>query len=156
MAQARAAVGAFARAADTVPPDDRPAVIRTRLPSPQWPARDLRVVAVDAHTGERRVFDRHSGVDLPHAVAASCAVPGIWPVVAIGDHLYVDGGVHSGATADLAAGSDVVLVLSPTRPGGPALLGAPLEDELRRCAPALGSGASSGAGPPVDAPGPGT
>ena len=44
----------------------------------------MAVVAVDAHSGEPRVFDRASGVDLIDAVAASCAVPGIWPPVTIG------------------------------------------------------------------------
>ena len=129
-AEVRAAIGAFAIATDTVPEEDRIAVIRTRLSSTAWPDRDLRVVAVDAETGERRVFDRSGDVDLVHAVAASCAVPGIWPVVTIGDRRYVDGGVHSGANADVAAGSDIVLVLSPTLAGSPAILGRGLDDEL--------------------------
>ncbi len=129
-AEVRRAVGAFALAADTVAPQERLAVIRTRLPRPEWPARDLRIVTVDARSGDRRVIDGGSGVDLALAVAASCAVPGIWPVVTIGDRQYVDGGVHSGANADVAAGCDVVLVLSPTLPDGPTVLGRPLADEL--------------------------
>jgi NTE family protein len=66
---------------------------------------------VDANTGEERVFGRDSGVSLVDAVAASCAVPGIWPPVTIGDSRYVDGGVRSAENADLAFGEDVVLVL---------------------------------------------
>ncbi len=135
-AEVRRAVGAFALAADTVPAQERLAVIRTRLPRPQWPERDLRVVTLDAQSGERRVLDRHSGVDLALAIAASCAVPGIWPVVAIDGHHYTDGGVHSGANADVAAGCDIVLVLSPTLPDGPTMLGRPLADELVDLGPA--------------------
>jgi NTE family protein len=57
------------------------------------------------------VFDRHSGVDLVDAVAASCAsgLP-----YRIGHGRYIDGGYRSNAdNADLAAGSARVLVLSP-------------------------------------------
>ena len=36
-----------------------------------------------------------SGVDLVDAVAASCAVPGIWPPVTIGGARYIDGGIWS-------------------------------------------------------------
>jgi NTE family protein len=68
---------------------------------------------VDATTGEARVFDRHSGVDLVHAVAASCAVPMVWPPVPIDGVPHVDGGVRSPANADLAAGADRVVVLAP-------------------------------------------
>ncbi|MFF0010047.1 hypothetical protein [Streptomyces sp. NPDC005374] len=37
------------------------------------------MVAVNALTGETRIFDRSSGAALVDAVAASCAIPGIWP-----------------------------------------------------------------------------
>ena len=92
---------------------DRLAAVGSRLPSPQWPARRLLLVAVDAETGETRVFDRDSGADLVDAVAASCAVPGIWPPVTIGGHRYVDGGIRSSDNADLAAGCAGIVVLSP-------------------------------------------
>lgn len=78
-----------------------------------WPARPLAVVAVDAVTGEPVVFDRTSGVGLVDAVAASCAVPGVWPPVTIGGGRYVDGGVRSLNNVDLAAGYDRVLVIAP-------------------------------------------
>ena len=47
------------------------ATVAARLPSQRWPQRTVLIVAVDAHTGEPVVFDRHSGVDLVDAVAAS-------------------------------------------------------------------------------------
>jgi len=56
------------------------------------------------------VFDRHSGVDLADAVAASCA-SGL-PYRIGGDH-YIDGGYRRNENADLAAGCGRVLVLSP-------------------------------------------
>ena len=51
------------------------ATVAARLPSQRWPQRPMLIMAVDAHTGEPVVFDRHSGVDLVDAVAASCAGP---------------------------------------------------------------------------------
>ncbi|WP_063741440.1 patatin-like phospholipase family protein [Saccharothrix syringae] len=99
------AVGRFALDADTVPEPVRRAVVESRSPSHKWPARALRIVAVDAGIGERRVFDNDSGVDLVDAVAASAAVPGVWPPVTTGGRRYVDGGVRSAENADLAAGA---------------------------------------------------
>jgi len=107
----RRKIGAMALAAPTVSEAERRAVIAARLPSHSWPEADVQVVAVDAETGEERVFDAESGVDLVDAVAASCAVPGTWPPVTIGDHRYVDGGIRSAENADLAAGYDRVLIL---------------------------------------------
>jgi NTE family protein len=48
-------------------------------------------------------FAKDSGVDLVDAVAASCAVPGVWPPVTIDGSRYIDGGVRSGTNADMAA-----------------------------------------------------
>ena len=112
-AQARRQQGRLALAADTVPEADRRAVIEGRLPVHEWPARPLSLVAVAAISGDPVVFDRESGVDLVDAVAASCAVPGVWPPVTIGDVRYIDGGVRSINNVDLAAGHDRVLVIAP-------------------------------------------
>jgi NTE family protein len=113
--QLRAAIGRYAIAAGTVSERRRRAVIEARLPSHEWPSRDLRIVVVDAATGEDRVLTRDDGVALVDAVAASCAVPGIWPPVTIDGRRYVDGGVRSSANVDLAEGYDVVLVLAPVK-----------------------------------------
>jgi len=96
-----------------VPEAERRAAVSSRLPSPEWPSRRMLLVAVDAETGETRVFDREAGVNLIDAVAASCAVPGIWPPVSIGGRRYVDGGIRSSDNADLAAGYARIVVLSP-------------------------------------------
>jgi NTE family protein len=109
----RARIGRLALRASTVPEAERLAVFETRLPVREWPERALLLTAVDAHTGELRAFDRDSGAPLLQAVAASCAVPGIWPPVTIDGRRYMDGGVRSAANVDLAAGYDRVVVLAP-------------------------------------------
>jgi NTE family protein len=87
------------------------AIVAARLPSQHWPQRTVLITAVDAQTGEPVVFDRHSGVDLVDAVAASCASGFAY---SIGGSRYIDGGYRSNAeNADLAAGYGRVLVLSP-------------------------------------------
>jgi len=109
----RARVGRAAIKARTVPENERRAVIESRLPIRSWPQRRLLITAVDAETGEARVFDRDGDVALIDAVAASCAVPLVWPPITIGGRRYVDGGVRSVANADLAKGCDRVVVLAP-------------------------------------------
>lgn len=111
--RSRARLGRASLKARTVPESERRAVIEERLPSPSWPERRLLITAVDADTGEARVFDRDSGVRLVDAVAASCAVPLIWPPMTVDGRRYVDGGVRSIANADLATGCDRVVVLAP-------------------------------------------
>jgi NTE family protein len=107
------AIGEYALRATTVAEPVRRAVIERRLPAREWPARDLRIATVDAHTGEFRVFTKDDGVALVDAVAASCAVPGIWPPVTIGESRYIDGGMRSGVNVDLATGCDQVVVVAP-------------------------------------------
>jgi NTE family protein len=115
-ADMRRKMGAAALETDAAPGSpgqaQRRATVAARLPSQHWPQRPVLIVAVDAHTGEPVVFDRHSGVDLVDAVTASCAGPGV-PPHSIGDKRYIDGGYRSNENADLAAGYGRVLVLSP-------------------------------------------
>jgi NTE family protein len=117
----RRRVGALARAAAdaglTPTEEERLAVIGSRLVSDAWPDRRLVVTAVDAETGEFRTFDRGSGVPLVSAVAASCAVPGVYPPVTIDGRRYVDGGMRSSANADLAEGAERLVVLAPIARG---------------------------------------
>jgi NTE family protein len=113
----RRRVGALALQAErtgaTPTEQQRLDVIGSRLVSTGWPQRRLVVTAVDAATGEFRPFDRESGEPLVAAVAASCAVPGVYPPVTIDGRRYVDGGMRSAANVDLAAGYDRVVVLAP-------------------------------------------
>ncbi|MGZ4643112.1 MAG: patatin-like phospholipase family protein [Blastococcus sp.] len=117
----RRRIGELALAAEkaglTPSEQERLDVIGGRLISTAWPERALAVTAVDAETGEFRTFDRDSGVPLVSAVAASCAVPGVYPPVSIDGRRYVDGGMRSAANADLAQGYDRLVVLAPISRG---------------------------------------
>ncbi len=110
---ARKRIGAYARRCETPAAAARRAIIAARLPSAEWPNPPLRLVAVDTDSGIPRVFDAASGCALVDAVAASCAVPGVWPPVAIGDALYMDGGIASMTNAWVADASERVLVVAP-------------------------------------------
>ena len=114
----RRRIGALALAEEqqagaTPAEEERLRVIGSRLVSTEWPGRPLVITAVDAQSGEFRTFDRDSGVPLVQAVAASCAVPCVYPPVTIDGRRYIDGGMRSAANADLAEGFDRVVVLAP-------------------------------------------
>jgi NTE family protein len=110
---ARRRIGRLALETPSVDETVRLDVIRTRLADTDWPQRELKITAVEVGSGEFVVFDRSSGVALVEAIAASCAVPGVWPPVTIDGSRYMDGGVRSGSNADLAAGSDWVVIVTP-------------------------------------------
>ncbi|MBV1850209.1 patatin-like phospholipase family protein [Catellatospora sp. NEAU-YM18] len=116
--QYRARLGALAIANARMTPDERRAVIASRLPDLDWPDRPLKITASDAHTGEFVVFDRDSGVPLLDAVTASCAVPGVWPPAQINGRSYIDGGMRSATNADLATGYERVVIVAPVTVGG--------------------------------------
>jgi len=104
--------GALALQTPPASRDTRRNMIAAALPAQIWPERRLLIVAVDVESGERRAFDHSSGVDLIDAVAASGAVPGIWPPVALRGRMYMDGGLYSIDNADLAVGCEHVLILT--------------------------------------------
>ncbi|MEV6316320.1 patatin-like phospholipase family protein [Streptomyces sp. NPDC051776] len=115
-----ARMGRLALAARTPDEAERRAVIEQRLVAHEWPGRRLLITAVNAATGEFAAFDGSRGVGLVDAVAASCAVPGVWPPVTIDGGRWIDGGVRSAANADLASGHERVVILAPmTQGGGP-------------------------------------
>jgi NTE family protein len=114
-------VGQKAMAAPTPPEDRWIASFETTLggAGTDWPAgRDLRISALDCHTGERRMWTSADAgiVPLATAVASSCAVPGMFPTVGIGDSRYTDGGVWSGTNADVLLDDHphAVLIVAPT------------------------------------------
>jgi NTE family protein len=126
----RALVGRLALDSSTVSEAERLAIIRSRLPSSDWPERVLRIPAVDTATGDRVVFDRTSGAGLVDAVAASCAVPGVWPPVTIADRRYMDGGIGSIVNADLAADAQRILILAPLAGQEHNPLGTTIDEEV--------------------------
>lgn len=111
--EARRRIGEFALAARAVPSEESWQEVFKRMPIDAWPDRDLRITAVDAHTGEFVVWTKDADVPLVKAVASSCAVPGVFPPVRIGDGRYIDGGVRSPISADLAAGASSAVILEP-------------------------------------------
>ncbi|MEE1782171.1 patatin-like phospholipase family protein [Streptomyces sp. SP17BM10] len=107
-------LGRAALTTRTAPAQDLHATVRTLLrDATAWPAQTLRITAVDARTGSVEAFDADSALDLADAVAASCAVPLVWPpAVALGRR-WIDGGSRSTGNLQLAAGHRQVLALSP-------------------------------------------
>jgi NTE family protein len=102
--------------ATLVSEDARRRMVAAHLPPGGWPGKRLEITAVNAQSGARVTFDAGSGVALLDAVTASGALPGVFPLVTINGARYCDGGVHSPYNADLAAGHDVVIVLTPMTP----------------------------------------
>ncbi|PVE58721.1 patatin-like phospholipase family protein [Microbacterium testaceum] len=109
--KARKSIGAMSLEKDRVPEAERRAIIEARLESHEWPEQLVRVTTIQADTGEFKVLDKNSGVNLVDAVAASCAIPVVWPAVTIGGNRFYDGSVRSGTNTDVAEGYGKVLVL---------------------------------------------
>jgi NTE family protein len=91
--------------------------LATRL-GDAWPEDPLWVVAVDLATRRRvaigrRLEDRR--LPLHRAVMASCAVPGFYEPVVLGGRRFVDGGVNSTTSIDMAvrSGSSKVIAVVP-------------------------------------------
>lgn len=82
-----------------------------------WPERTLWVCAVDLEDGGRVVLGHPEGPQASpgEAVAASCALPGVWAPRVIGGHMHIDGGSYSPVNADVLCGQDLdlVVVLAP-------------------------------------------
>ncbi len=93
-------------------------IIRSSVPG-EWTVHPNHwVVACDYSSGRRVCFGRRGAprAKLEDAVAASCAIPGLYRPVRIGEHNYVDGGIWSTSNADVLRGKDLDLVicLNPT------------------------------------------
>ncbi len=122
-ARARIRMGKLALKAKTESEATRRAIFAGLLEGRAWPGQ-LRITAVDAQSGDFTVFDASGPASLLDAVGASCAVPGAWPPVTIGDRRYIDGGMRSAANADLAAGYERVVIIAPIAQGVGAMAGA--------------------------------
>jgi len=83
----------------------------------QWPSRPLWLCAVDIVSGRRVVLGREGTpvTSLHSAVMASCAIPGFYHPVRVGDMTLVDGGARSTSNLDLAAGTnpDIIIGVVP-------------------------------------------
>jgi NTE family protein len=113
--EVRARLGGLARSAPVGDAAGHVAKFAETLPVHDWPAVPrLVVTAVDTDTGALAAWDSDAHVPLPAAVAASCALPGVFPPVHVRDGYYMDGGVRSVTNTDLAAGAGAVVVIAPT------------------------------------------
>lgn len=103
------------RAALTAPSaaDARTLVRQVLRGAEDWPARDLRLAAVNVRTGAVATHGPDSGLTVVEAVAASCAAPLVLaPVAAAGQH-WMDGGTRSTANLHLTRGYERVLAVAP-------------------------------------------
>jgi len=87
-------------------------------PMGEWsPHPGLWVIAMDYDSGKRVVFGRPGApvAPLADAVMASCAIPGWFTPIRIGDRTYIDGGAVSATSVDVLAhaGLDEVFVVAP-------------------------------------------
>ena len=86
-----------------------------------WPGKDLRICTVALPKAKRKVLTARDGVSLVTAVAASCAIPGVFAPQKVHGRRLVDGGVHSVTNADLLAQDplDEVWAIVPMAGRGP-------------------------------------
>ena len=82
--------------------------------------RELYIIATDLDTGDRVIFGREGGKDVPIslAAAASSAVPLLYNPVRVGDKDCVDGGLRGNASLDVAIeqGAKLVICINPMVP----------------------------------------
>jgi NTE family protein len=105
-------IGQFAISANT--PSEEIAVGRPNLAGVTgipWPS-NLQATSVSTTTGLLQVWTAQSGVPLEKGLAASSALPGVWPAITIGADRYMDGGVSGMLHVDLAKGYSRVVVVS--------------------------------------------
>ncbi|MCO8303962.1 hypothetical protein AB0B92_25640 [Streptomyces hygroscopicus] len=106
---------------------------RSVLPLSVWPKGDLRITSVRCETGETVLWTRSDGIDLPTAVASSCAVPGFLPPVPFGGAHYCDAPrLPSAAALAKEKNLDAIIFIGP-RAGALANVAEDAElDELER------------------------
>lgn len=91
---------------------------RFREDLPQtWPRDYLYICAADLYTGKRVAFGHPTApeVPFPEAVLSSTAIPGFFPPVKMNGRQYVDGGIVSATSLDLAtdAGCETIICVAP-------------------------------------------
>ncbi len=107
-----AMTGLIARRNHLVPSSGLQELIERHLPYDRLEdaALPVHVVVTELLTGRERLLSEGPAVP---ALLASCAIPAVYPPVAIGDELYIDGGVsaNSPVTHAVDLGADTVYVL---------------------------------------------
>jgi len=110
-----ARIGQLASEARTAAEEAWIASIAASVGVDDWPETELRITAVNVQSGAFEVHTRDSDAALHHAIASSCAVPGMFPPITLDGRSYMDGGVRSGTNADVALDRepDVTVVIAP-------------------------------------------
>jgi len=114
--------GALSKSGAVVPEELYMAVFESVAePDASWPT-NFAAAAVEVDSGAFTLIRQAHGAPLRQGVAASCAVPGVFPPVRIGDGVFMDGGCRSPTSADAAAGHARVVTLAVNTPlSGPAI-----------------------------------
>lgn len=108
-----AAIGHAAMAAATPSPRTMRRNVALLVDYAWWPSSRLHVTTVDAYNGDRIVITKQTGVRTTTAVAASCALPGLYAPQLVHDRRCFDGAMSGTATnSDLVAGARRAVVLS--------------------------------------------
>ena len=100
-------------------------------PDQPWPKR-FACTAIDAESGEFVIWSQDTAAPLGRAVASSCCVPGIFPPISIDGRRYIDGGIRSGANADLAHEHGKVLLVAVVPPAFASFMMGGIESELEK------------------------
>ena len=112
--EVRARIGQLALAAQVdFTEEERLRTMASRLGFDTWPQPRLMIVAVACDDGSTTIWTKDAGVSIVAAVASSCAAPFVYPPATIGGRRYMDGGMRSATNADLARGSDRIVVITP-------------------------------------------
>ena len=131
----RAEIGAFALQAKPLFTEDQFIGVLSEAATGDgaWPAR-FACTAVDAQDGAFKVWRKGDGVPIARGVASSCAVPGIYPPVAIRGRRWIDGGMRSATSLDVAAGYRRVICLAVVPTLAKTFMAARLEREAHKVA----------------------
>ena len=126
--------GALALASDTIGEQGFIEGFGRSLMDLPWP-KGFVCTAVDAVSGAFQQWDESTGAPLAQAVASSCSVPGIFPPITIAGRRYIDGGVRSATSIDVAKGARRVLALAVVGRLGREMQVARIQPELESLKP---------------------
>ncbi|MEV0236513.1 patatin-like phospholipase family protein [Nonomuraea sp. NPDC050786] len=116
----RRRAGQIALAAEAPSEDGHLAGIGSLVGTETWPDRPLLITAVDAETGEPKVWARGGEATLVEAVASSSAFPGTVAPITVNGRRYMDGALRDGVNADLAATAVTRVLVEPLADRSPA------------------------------------
>lgn len=99
-----------------MPLNQRMHAVRQRLGNVDWTG-NLFITAINAKSGQLATFNKESNIPLEEAVAASGAVPGLWPHIRLLNQDWIDGGMTSPANAMVAEDFKNIIIIAPLADG---------------------------------------